>query len=61
MQIKQQKIAEQSFGPQSALPMTKGLNENCKRPTGGGKNGLVLGSEREAPTGMTVALSLGQI
>ena len=61
MQSMQQKILAHLTGPQSSLPMTKGFKENCMRPTGGGRKGLVLGLVRAAPTGMAKAFSFGQI
>ena len=61
MQRKQQNNFAHKSGPHNSLPKTNGFHENFKRPVGGGRNGLVFGSLRAAPTAITVALSFGQI
>ena len=58
---KQHVIDAHIFGPHNSAPRTKGFQDHCSLPTGGGRNGLPLGSFRAPPAGIATALSFGQI
>ena len=44
-----------SLGPHSSEPNTKGFHDHLRRPTGGGRKGLTLGSFRDGPEGKASA------
>ena len=52
---------EHNFGPHNSAPNTNGFHDHLILPTGGGKNGFVLGSFLAAPDAIANAFSFGHI